>query len=448
MTQPETRYTTLGEDRVAYQVLGAGPRDIVSAGQWGHVDLEWEDPAVTRFYRRLASFGRLIRFDRRGTGLSDPCPRDGRDIVEHWSEDLAAVMDAVDSRSADLVAWIDGGPMALQFAAAYPERVHALALINTSARYARAPDYPEGHPPETMEQFLEFTRKYYSSERWARASNPSVADDEHARRWLAKWQRATGSPRAAAEGFANQQKMDARPILAGIRAPTLVMIRRDFRWVPVAQARYVAEHIPGAVLVELPGADALPFWETPELILDHLEVFLTGLRHGGEPDRLLTTVLFTDIVGSTEQAARLGDAGWRALLDRHDHILREQVGLSGGRLADHAGDGSLSTFDQPRRAIECAFALKAALAGIGVQIRVGIHFGEVERREDGGVGGISVHVGARVMALAGAGEVLVSRTLRDILIGSRYAFAERGTHAFKGVPDRWPLYAVAAGPQP
>lgn len=443
MIQPETRYTTVGHDRIAYQVLGEGPRDLVATGgQWGHVDLDWEDPAPARFYRRLASFSRLIRFDPRGSGLSDPRPTDGREVWRHWSEDLWATMEALGSQSAAILAWIDGGPLALQFAAAFPERVRGLALINPVARYMAAPDYPEGHTPEAMDQFLEFTRKHYGSERWALAADPSLVDDDRTRRWYGRYLRAVGSPKATAESFANQRRMDARPILPGIQVPTLVMVRRHNRWVSVPQSRYVAEHIRGARFVELPGADSLPFWETPELILDHLEEFVTGVRRGGEPERIVVALLFTDIVHSTERAAELGDAAWRALLDRHDDILREHVGLFGGRVADHAGDGSLSTFESPRCAIECALALQNAWREMGIEIRIGIHFGEAERREDGGVGGVGVHVGARVMACAGAGEVLVSRTLRDILIGSPYKFADRGSHELRGVPNRWRLYAV------
>lgn len=443
MTQPETCYTSIGNDRIAYQVFGRGPRDLVStAGQWEHLDLEWEDPGMARFYRRLASFGRLIRFDPRGTGLSDPRPNDEREVWQHWTEDLSAAMDACGSQSAAILAWIDGGMLALHFAAMFPNRVRALVLMNVAARYSAAPDYPEGAPPEAIDQFLEFTRRYYGTERWVRASNPSVAGDERILRWCAKYSRATASPKAAAEGFANQQKLDVRPILPGIRVPTLVMVRNNYPWVSVAQSRHVAEHVRGAQFLELPGADSLPFWETPDLILDHIEEFLTGMRHGGEPERMLVALLFCDVVGSTARAAELGDTAWRALLDRHDHILRQQVGLFAGKVVDRAGDGSLSTFENPRRAIDCALALQDAWRDLGIQSRIGIHFGEVERREEGEVGGVGVHIGARVMAVAGTGEVLVSRTLRDILFGSHYEFADRGMHDLKGVPDRWQLYAV------
>jgi class 3 adenylate cyclase len=446
MLQPDTRYATVGDDRVAYQVLGEGPLDLVAtAGQWGHLDLDWESPAIARYWRRLASFGRLIRFDPRGTGLSDPRPSDGREVWQHWSEDLSAAMDACGSQSAAILAWIDGGMLALQFTADFPDRVRALVLMNVAARYSAAPGYPEGSPPEAIDQFLKFTRRHYGTERWAEASNPSLAGDERARRWYAKYSRATGSPKTTAEGFANQQKLDVRPILPGIRVPVLVMVRSDYRWVSAVQSRYVAEHVPGARFLELPGADSTPFWETPDLILDHTEEFLTGVRSGGEPERMLVALLFCDIVGSTARAAALGDAAWRALLDRHDRVLWEQVGLFAGRVVHRAGDGSLSTFENPRRAIECGLALQDAWHALGLESRIGIHFGEVERREDGEIGGVGVHVGARVMAVAAAGEVVVSRTLRDILLGSRYEFADRGIHALKGVPDRWQLYAVVRG---
>jgi pimeloyl-ACP methyl ester carboxylesterase len=444
MTQPETRYTTVGNDRIAYQVIGQGPRDIIAtAGQWGHLDLEWENPAVTRFYRRLASFGRLIRFDPRGTGLSDPRPKDGRDVWQHWSEDLSAAMDASGSQSAAIVAWIDGGMLALHFTAAFPDRVRALVLMNVAARYSAAPDYPQGAAPEAIDQYLEFTRRHYGTERWAKANSPSLAGDERNRRWFAKLLRAMASPKESAEGFLSQQKLDVRPILPNIRVPTLVMARGGNRWVSVAQSRHVAEQIQGAQYLVLPGADHMPFWETPDLILDHIEEFLTGVRRGGEPERTLVALLFCDIVGSTAHAAEIGDVAWRALLDRYDHVLREQVGLFAGKVVNRAGDGSLSTFENPRRAIECALALRDTWRDLGVESRIGIHFGEVDLRDDGEVGGISVHIGARVMAAADNGDVLVSRTLRDIVIGSRYEFSDRGTHDLKGVPDQWQLFAVA-----
>ncbi|MGH8561122.1 MAG: adenylate/guanylate cyclase domain-containing protein, partial [Nevskiales bacterium] len=403
MLQPETRYTTVGDDRVAYQVLGEGPFDLVmTAGQWGHLDLEWEDPGVVRFLRRLASFSRLIRFNSRGSGLSDARPSNSLEVQQYWAADLLAVMDAVGSKSATILAWISGGPLALQFAAAHPQRVRALALINTVARFPVAPDYPEGNTLEVTDKFLNFNRKYWGTEKWTLAQCPSLADDERARRWSAKFCRAMGSPKAIVESFAQAQKLDARPILSGIRAPTLVMARSNCRWFPLAQTRYVAEHVVGTRFVELPGADVDPFWETPDLILDHIEEFVTGQRHGGEAERALLTVLFTDIVDSTALAAKMGDAQWHALLNRHDDITREQIVRFGGRLIERTGDGTLATFDRPGRAIDCARALHEAMASINLKLRAGLHTAEVELRDDGRVGGISVHVGARVMTKAGA----------------------------------------------
>jgi class 3 adenylate cyclase len=442
MASPETQYTA-GEDRVAYQVMGEGQIDLVfTIGQWGQIDLEWEDPACARFYRRLASFSRLIRFNMRGSGPSDPRPRDGREPWEHWAEDLLAVMEATRSERVTIVSAPVSAPLAVQFAAMHADRVTGLVLINGSARFAAAPDYPEGWSSEVIERFLDFARKHEGSDRWTWAANPSLQDDPRTLAWASKFYRATGSPKSWAEGFEDQIGLDARPALAGVRAPTLVMSRSNCVYVPLAQGRYIADHIEGARFVELPGADALPYWESPGLILDQIEHFVTGRRHGHEPDRILTALLFTDIVGSTSHAARLGDAAWRALLDRHDDVLREQVGLHGGRTVDHSGDGSLSTFDSPRQAIECAVDLHQALADLSLEIRAGVHFGEVERRTDGGVGGLNVHVGARVMALATSGEVLVSHTVRGILAGSLYRFEDRGSHELKGVPGTWPVFAV------
>jgi len=443
MTTPETRYTTVGDDRVAYQVLGDGPIDLVTTpGQWGHLDLEWEDPSVARFLRRLASFSRLIRFDARGSGLSDARPNGGGDVARNWTEDLLAVMTAVGSKSVAILAWIDGGQLALQFAAAHADRVRALALFSTTARLTVALDYPQGNSPETTAKYLGFTRKYWGTEKWVVANSPSLAHDERARRWFAKLCRAVASPKAVVESHAHQQKLDARPILSSIRAPTLVMARSNCRGYPLAQTRYVAEHVSGARFVELAGTDIMPFWETPDLILDHIEEFVTGQRHGGEAERALLTVLFTDIVDSTALAAKMGDAQWHALLNRHDEITREQIARFGGRLIERTGDGTLATFDRPGRAIDCARALHEAMATLNIKLRVGLHTAEVELREDGRVGGISVHVGARVMAVAKAGSVLVSRTVRDILLGSRFGFDEQGTHELKGVPGQWTVYAV------
>ncbi len=443
MQQPETRFTNVGDDRVAYQVLGDGPHDIVaSGGQWSNIDIEWEHPTVARFNRRLASIGRLIRFDPRGSGLSDARPDDGQGLAEHWAEDLMAVMDAVRSASVNILAWIDGGPLTLRFAASHPDRTASIALCNTVARYLAAPDYPEGHPQEVMDQYLAFTKKHFGDDQWSISANPSIAGNEEALRWMARICRAFGTPKSAVKAFENQQKMDSRSVLPVITAPTLVMGRRDSLLAPLAITRYVAEHVNGARFVEIPGMDQMPMFDSPDLIIDLVEEHITGQRSGGVADRILTSLLFTDIVGSTEMAARLGNVQWRELLDRHDKLLKEQVGLFRGKVIDHSGDGALCIFDNPGTAIDCAQSLHKALANLGINIRVGIHFGEVEKRADGNVGGVNVHVGARVMGLAGAGEVLVSQTVQNILLGSKHLFENRGSHELKGVPGEWTLYAV------
>jgi class 3 adenylate cyclase/esterase/lipase len=449
MIGPETHFATAGGDRVAYQVMGDGPRDIVCTyGQWGHVDLDWDDPNLARFLKRLASFGRLIRFNMRGTGLSDPRPHDGREVWEHWAEDLLAVMDATGSRASAIVGWADAGVLALPFAAKYPERVSALVLFNTSARYSVAPDYPEGLPSEVGQQLIEFVRRTWGTDEYALAIMPSLRGDAQGLRSINRILRAMATPKAVAEGFANFLNCDARTALAAIRAPTLVMARDNYEFLPVRHGKYLAEHIANARFVQLPGTDFGPYSQAPDEILDQIEEFLTGVRHGGEPERALLSVLFTDIVDSTKRAAELGDTAWRALLDRHDKIQHEQIGLFKGRLIDSAGDGTFVTFDRPDRAVQCAQALVRELGGAGLRVRAGVHFGDVELREDGRVGGLTVHVGARVAQLAAPTEVLVSRTVRDILMGSRFTFEERGVHQLKGLPGEWSVYAVREKPEP
>ncbi len=443
MLSPETHFANAGNDRVAYQVLGSGSRDVVCTnGQWGHLDLDWDDPRCARFLRRLSSFCRLIRFNTRGTGLSDPRPRDGRSAEEHWAEDLIAVMDSAHSDTVTIFGWIDAGLFALPFAAKYPDRVSALVLMNATARLLRAPDYPEGQPPEFADRLIEFTRKTWGTEKGTLALMPSLGTDTQTLRALSRIYRAMATPKAVAEGTANYMNMDVRSALAAVRAPTLVMTRSNYRFAPMQHGQHIARHIKGARFIELPGADAMPWSESQDLILDQVEEFVTGARRGNKPERALLAVLFTDIVDSTKQAAILGDAAWRVLLDRHDQIQREQVAFFHGRLVDFAGDGCFAVFDRPDRAIECAQALSVALSAVGIPIRAGVHFGDVEQRDGGTLGGITVHIGARVAAVAGRGEIMVSRTVRDVLLGSEFQFLERGVRELKGVPGAWAVYAL------
>jgi len=446
MLLPETRFATVGTDRVAYQVVGHGAQDLLyTTGFWNHLDIEWEDPDLARFYRRLASFARLIRFDRRGTGLSDRLPDDGRSAVEHWLEDCLAVLDTVRAGAPVMLAegTAEVGPLVLQFATRHPARCSGLILANTGACPVAREGYPEGLTDAArLELREEILRSWGTPDFAADLAVPSRAGDESFRRWWAKLSRAMASPRAVAENLDCWDELDCRALLPGLSLPTLVLAATHFRIHPVEQSRYVARHIPGARLVELPGGDVLLCWLAPDSV-DLIEEFVTGRRAQGGAERAVLTVLFTDIVDSTGRAAALGNAAWRQLLDRHDHCVREQVAAHGGRLVDTSGDGTLTTFHHPAPAIDCAHALVAALRPLGIGVRAGLHMGEVELRGDGRVGGVAVHVGARVMAAGGAGDVLVSHTVQGILLGSHYRFQERGLHELRGVPGRWLLFATS-----
>jgi class 3 adenylate cyclase len=442
VVQPETRYARLGGDRIAYQVVGEGPPDLVMAtASFGDIDVAWEDPGLALFLRTLASFARLILLNRRGTGASDPLPPNPLPPWESYAEELAVIMDEVGSQRTALLATVDAGPTALFFAATKPERTSALILAHTTAKCVVADDYPIGIPAGVAEAILAQIDQLWGTEAMAATHVPSRADDARFRRWFAKYQRTGASPRAVQWFLRAFLEADARPILPLIQAPTVVLHRRNVQLFPVEHARYLTEHIPGAKFVELPGTDVSLIWETPELVLDHVEEFLTGVHRIAEPTRVLATVLFTDIVGSTEQAERLGDRRWRQLLDLHDELAARLVEEAGGRLVKTTGDGILATFDGPGRGIRCAAALRDELRAIGLQLRAGLHAGEVELR-DGDVGGLAVHIAARVMAAAGPEQIFASRTVRDLVMGSDLAFKDRGTRQLKGVEGSWELFAV------
>jgi class 3 adenylate cyclase len=442
VVQPETRYARLGEDRIAYQVLGEGPPDLVmTTGNYSHVDMVWEDPGIALFLRTLASFSRLIVFDRRGTGASDPRPPGSLPPWESYAQDLTAILDEVGSEQAALLAQLDASPMALFFAGTRPERTRALILVNAAAKFLATDDYPIGVRPEVAEALLAQFDQLWGTEAMAAMFAPSRAGDQRFCRWFARYQRAIASPRAVQAFLRANLEMDARPILPLIQAPTLVLHRHDYRFIPIANGRYLAEHIPRAKLIELAGTEQSLFWENPELALDHVERFLTGVRRVAHPTRMLATVLFTDIVGSTRRAGELGDRRWRELLNVHDELTGRLVEEFGGRLVKTTGDGVLATFDGPGRAIHCAAALREELAGIGLQLRAGLHTGEVELR-DNDVGGIAVHVAARVMGAAGPGEILVSRTVRDLAAGADVTLEDRGMYLLKGIDGDWQLHAV------
>jgi class 3 adenylate cyclase len=439
--QPEIKYARLGGDRIAYQVLGEGPPDLVMTGAVT-IDVAWEDPGVALFLRSLASFSRLILFDWRGTGASDPAPPDPLPLWESYVEELAVVLAEVGSERAAILAEVETTPAAIFFAATRPERTSALILVHASAKYVASDDYPIGIPREIAEALLAQVDQLWGSDAMAAIFVPSRAGDERFRRWWAKLLRAGASPRAARALLRAAAEGDTRPLLPLIQAPTLLLHRRDFQLLPIGHARYLVEHILGARLIELPGADMSVIWDAPELALDLIEEFLTGVQPIPEPKRVLATVVFTDIVGSTERATRLGDRRWRELLNVHDELARRLVEEFGGRLIKTTGDGILATFDGPGRGIRCAAALRDELRSIGLQIRVGLHTGEVELR-DGDVGGVAVHIAARVMAAASPGEVVTSRTVRDLIFGSDIAVEDRGEHTLKGIDGRWQLFAVS-----
>jgi pimeloyl-ACP methyl ester carboxylesterase len=441
--RPVTRYARSGEVNIAYQVVGEGPLDLVFVSGWvSNLDLMWQEPSYARFLRRLASFSRLILFDKRGTGLSDRVPEADLPTLEARMDDVRAVLDAADAERAALLGHSEGGPMCLLFAATHPERTVALVLIGTYARRLVGNGYPFGTSPEAYDAFLAEIADGWGGAVGLEARAPSLVDDTRFRTWWSDYLRMSASPGAALALTRMNGEIDVRPALETIGVPTLVVHRTGDRSLPVEGARYLAERIRGARLVELPGIDHLPFVGDQDAILDEIEEFLTGVRRGAGNDRVLATVLFTDIVGSTERAVQLGDREWRDLLDSHHLLVRRALESWRGVEVDTAGDGFLATFDGPARAIRCACAIRDAVRGLGLEIRAGLHTGECEVHGET-VAGIAVHIGARVAALAGPGEVLVSSTVRDLVAGSGIEFDEHGEHGLKGVPGRWRLYSVA-----
>jgi len=440
-TGPGTRYAKADDGtHIAYQVFGDGPIDLVVVpGFISHVEQMWEDPGIAGALHRLGAFARVIVFDKRGTGMSDRTER--LPDIDRRMLDIEAVTRAADSKQAALFAISEGGPMAILFAAAHPERTSALVLWGTYARMTVAADYPLGIPAERLYQSAERLEPEWGTGVGLGAWAPSVAKQPEARERFARLQRLAASPGAAMALLSSYMDIDVRAALPLVHAPTLVLHRTNDRMVHAEHGRYVAERIKDARYVEFEGTDHFFWTEDADAIVDEIEEFLTGTRSIGEPDRVLATVLFTDIVDSTGHAARLGDRRWRGLLDQHDAMCQRQVERHGGRLVKLTGDGILATFDGPARGVRCAQAITAGANGLDVDIRAGVHIGEVERR-GADVAGLGVHLAQRVSGLAGAGEVLVSRTVVDLVVGSGLEFADAGEHTLKGVPGNWQLFAV------
>ena len=437
----EVRYARSGELNIAYTTVGDGPLDLVfTPGFVSHLEVFWEESAAAGFLRRLASFARVILWDKREQGLSD---RTGRaPTLEQGQDDLLAVMDAAGVERAAVVGVSEGGPMSILFAASHPDRVTGLALYGTHARVLEADDYPEGIPQEVVEATIDKLVDGWGGAPCLDLFAPSLMDDAQFRAW---WSRALRSGTSAGSVRSVMElnfHIDVRAILPSVRAPTLVLHARDDRLLPLPLGRYLADNIPDARLVTVPIADHIPFAAAGDEIVDEIEAFLTGHRPAREPERILTTVVFTDVVGSTERAADLGDRRWRGLLQTYQALVREQTANHQGREISTTGDGSLASFDGPARAVRCAETILAEAEARDLPVRAGVHTGECEI-VDGDLAGMAVHIGARIGEMAEAGEVLVSSTVRDLVVGSGLEFSERGESELRGVPDRWRLFALA-----
>ena len=444
MKRVDTSYATTADGvHIAYQIVGDGPLDLVFVPEWvNHVEAQWEQPAIAHFLSRLAAFSRVLLFDKRGTGLSDPISLREPPTLEQWLDDLLAVLDAAGSTRAALWGHGGGGGMiTMLFAAMHPSRTTSLVVSNTQARAARGPDYPWGVPAERVETVLQWFASEGMTGRLGLVA-PSRAGDQGFEEWHARYHRLSTSPGTYAAIMRVFFGSDIRHVLPAISVPTLVLHRRDDAYVVPQHGRYVADHVAGAQYEQLSGADHLYFLGDVEELLAPAIGFLTGAPPIAPSDRHLATILFTDIERSTEQAATLGDRHWRTVLDAHDELVGRQLDRFRGRLVKSTGDGFLALFDGPARAISCACAMRDAVHPLGLRIRAGLHAGEVELRGDD-VGGIAVHLAARVAAKAAADEVLVSRTVTDLVAGSGIGFVDRGTHTLKGVPGEWQILAVA-----
>ncbi len=441
---PETRYARSGELHIAYQVVGDGPMDLIYVPSWiSQVEHYWEEPMVARYFNRLASFSRLIMFDRRGSGLSDPVP--SAPTLEEQMDDVVAVMDAAGSERAAVFALLEGGAMAALFAATHPERTGALVLYEAQPRTSWAPDYDWAIPREERDGYL----RDGGLDTWGDGSrimslSPNSGGNSRLLNWYAKLERLAASPGTAAQLMLMNGQVDVRAVLPTINVPTLVLHRAEDKFIDIRHSRYLAEHIPGARLVELPGDEALSFGSEAATELDEIEEFLTGTRQSRDAERILATVMFADIVDSTSRAADMGDRRWRDLLESIEGSVGRELLRFRGRAVKTMGDGFLATFDGPARAIRCAAAIRdGARSQYGLEVRSGLHTGEIEVMGDD-VGGIAVHIGARVGASAGPGEVLVSGTVKDLVVGSGITFEDRGEAELKGVPGRWRLWAATA----
>jgi pimeloyl-ACP methyl ester carboxylesterase/class 3 adenylate cyclase len=440
LKQPVTQYTRSGDVSIAYQVVGDGPIDLVLVPSWvTNVEENWEEPSYARFLTRLASFSRLILFDKRGTGLSDRIVK--LPSLEERMDDVRAVMDAVGSERAALFGSTEGGAMCALFAATYPSRTTALIMYGAYAKRLRSPDYPWGPSLEEREAWCEWLMREWGGPAVLDSLAPSVKEDEQFCQWWAGYLRRSSSPGAALALTKMNTPIDIRKVLPAIHVPTLVVHRTDDRLCPVEGAKYLARNIQGAKMAELPGIDHLPFVGDIDSIVDVVQEFLTGVRPVAEIDRELMTVMFVDVVGSTAQAIEIGDRRWRDRLVAYRATVRQELTPFRGIERSTSGDGFLATFDGPARAIHCASTIAESVRRHGLEVRIGLHTGECELLGDD-ISGVAVHIGARVATLGSAGEIMVSRTVRDLVAGSGIEFRDRGRHALKDLPGLWHVFSV------
>lgn len=443
MQRSETLYALSGDVHIGYQVIGEGAIDIVFIDQWfSHVDGMWRLPPLARFVERLASFGRVIVLDNRGMGISDPVSLGGLPTLEEWMDDIRAVMDAVGSERAALISSGGASYLALLYAATYPGRTASLVLVDGYARLTRAADYMPDAPERSVDREVEDLRSTWGSAALLRRLAPAEYRDPDLRRVFAEYERQSTSPAIAGATLKMLFESDLRHVLPAVRVPTLVIAHADSARIPKVASEYLTAHIEGARYLELPGSENMIWAGNQSVMLGHLQEFLTGVRATPEMERVLATVLFTDIVNSTDRAAELGDRAWHELLERHNECMRAQLATFRGREISTTGDGVLSTFDGPARGVRCAQAMIDVVRELGLEIRAGLHTGEIERAGSD-IRGLAVHIGARVAALAGPSQVLVSSTVKDLVAGSGIEFADFGTHELKGVPGEWHLYSVS-----
>jgi class 3 adenylate cyclase len=438
---PPTRYAKTADGvHIAYQIVGDGPRDLVFVpGLVNHLDFMWQDRHANRFFSGLAEFSRLILFDKRGTGLSD---RDvGSATLEDRIDDVRTVMEATGSRKAALLGYSEGGPMSILFAATHPDRITALILAETFAKAHASPGYPEGNDPVVADDLARLVDEDWGSGASLKYFAPALVDHPKAREAVGAWERMAGSPSAVLVTLKMIGEIDLRPLLPSLQTPTLILQRRGDRINPPSRGRYLADHIPNARYVEQEGDAHILWLGDGDAMVSEIQEFLTGVRRAPEPDRVLATLLFSDIVGSTDRAAELGDHRWRTLLDTYDETVNTEIERFEGWRVKNMGDGTLAVFDGPTRTIRCACNIRDVTRELGLEIRIGLHTGEIVRRGDD-VGGIAVHTAARIQALAEPGDVLLSRTVVDLVAGSGIEFEDRGEHELKGVPGVWRLFAV------